>query len=312
MMRALLTLVLSLVLAGAATAAPVLKSEVVVTAAVVTVGDMFTDAGSFAEQPLFRAPAPGTSGVVSVEAVRQAAALIGLTAFASGDVLRVRVSRDATVVDQAALTALIATDLGNRGIVSPGITAETSYDQQGLTFNAEAVDPPARLVNLRYMPGNGTFAARFLIAGYDTPIDLTGHIELMVEAPHLVGTLRAGTVLQASDIEMKPVPLRYAESAGYAEEQDVIGKALVRQTRGGTALRAVDVTEPEMITRNQPVTIYFRDGPMTLSVKGQSLGGAAEGEPVQVLNLMSKKVLSAVAVGPGAVEIANTTAVAGL
>jgi flagella basal body P-ring formation protein FlgA len=308
----LLSLFLSLALIGVAAAAPVLKSEVMVPAPVVTVGDMFTNAGSLAEQPLFRAPAPGTSGVVSVEAVRQAAALVGLDEFASGDVLRVRVSRDATIVDPAALTQMIVSDLTNRGIVSNGITAETSYDQKGLTFNAEAVDPPATLVTLRYMPGNGTFAARFLIAGYDAPVDVTGHIELMVEAPHLVGTLRAGTVLQASDIEMKPVPLRYAESAGYAEEQDVIGKALVRQTRAGTPLRLVDVADPEMISRNQPVTIYFRSGPMTLTVKGQALGGAAEGEPVQVLNLMSKKVLSAVAVAPGAVEIPNITAVAGL
>jgi flagella basal body P-ring formation protein FlgA len=61
------------------------------------------------------------------------------------------------------------------------------------------------------------------------------------------------------------------------------------------------------------VTIYFRNGPMTLTVKGQAITGAAEGGPLQVLNLMSKRVVSATAIAAGAVEVsANPLAVAGL
>ena len=37
---------------GAAVAAPVLKSEVVVTGEIVTVGDMFEQAGALAQEPL--------------------------------------------------------------------------------------------------------------------------------------------------------------------------------------------------------------------------------------------------------------------
>ena len=60
---------------GAAFALPVLETEVDTANRVVTVGDMFKDAGSLASQPLFLAPAPGTTGTVSIDAVRDARTL---------------------------------------------------------------------------------------------------------------------------------------------------------------------------------------------------------------------------------------------
>src|SRR5438128_679650 len=96
--KLLLGLLFTATLAGATNAAPVLRAEVTVSAPVVTIADMFDDAGALGEQALFRAPEPGTSGIVSVEAVRQAAALVGLTQFSSDGVLRVRVARAAAVI----------------------------------------------------------------------------------------------------------------------------------------------------------------------------------------------------------------------
>ena len=64
-MKLIATLAFALV-ATAAQAAPVLRSEVTVNHPVVTVGDMFDDAGAAAEEALFRAPLPGTSGLVGL------------------------------------------------------------------------------------------------------------------------------------------------------------------------------------------------------------------------------------------------------
>ena len=62
-------------LLGATTlAAPALKGDITVIAGVVTVGDMFDEAGLAAEDALFRAPKPGTTGNVSLADIRAAAA----------------------------------------------------------------------------------------------------------------------------------------------------------------------------------------------------------------------------------------------
>jgi flagella basal body P-ring formation protein FlgA len=302
----------AIVFATAASAAPALRGEVTVTNAIVTVGDMFTDAGDLAGTPMFRSPAPGTTGTVTLDAVRQAAGLAGLTDYTADGILRVRVVRAATVIDEPVLTALITGDLVARGIVREGIVVDATFDQSELPLNAEAVPDPVQLVSLRYTPANGAFAVRRMIAGTDAPVDRSGRIELMVEAPHLVANRPAGAILVPEDIERRLVPLRNAESSGAAALDQLIGKQLTRQSRGGLMLRPTDVTEPRVVERNAMVTVILRQGPMMLTVKGQALNGASVGQPVQVLNATSRKILHGVALPSGVVEITTILAVAGL
>lgn len=293
-------------------ALPSLRENVVVTAEIVTVGDMFDDAGALAELAMFRAPKPGTTGIVDLGAVTHAAKIIGLTEFENVGIARVRVSRAATIIDQTTLGELITDDLINRGIVANDVTPQLYFDKSDLSFNAEAVEQPVRLINVRYMPGSSSFEARFEIAGTDLPVDVAGRIDLMVEAPHLVAPRPAGTILTPGDIEMKMVPLKYAETTGIVGLDQLVGKQLDRPARGGLMLRAGDVSEPLVVQRNQMVTVYLRSELMTLSVKGQALNSASIGQPVQVLNTVSKKILNGTALPNGGVEMTSTLNVAGL
>jgi flagella basal body P-ring formation protein FlgA len=298
-----------------ALAAPVLKAEVSVNHPVITVGDMFEDAGLLAERALFRAPAPGTTGIVSLDAVRAAAAKAGLTDYGQDGLLSVRVERRATVVDTAVLSGLISNDLAARGLVPAGAELHTRFSDPALSYNAEAVETPVTLVALRYQPGAASFAARFQIAGMELPIDVSGSIDLLVEVPHLAASLKAGAVLTPSDIEMKRVSLDFADQSGVESLDDLVGKQLRRNSRAGVMLKAADVTEPLAVRRNTEVTVLLRTGPMTLTVIGQSLGDAVAGQSVQVMNSVTRKILNGVATANGAVEIttaATKLQVAGL
>jgi len=313
LLKTLAALSVSLLAIQSAAAAPALKADVVVSAAIVTVGDMFTGAGVNAEEAMFRAPAPGTAGTVSLEAIRTAAARVGIADFDEMGLSKVRVAREGTAIDETVLTGLIAADLKNRGILTPGMSASTAFDTMLPRLNADDAANPARLVTLRYMPATGAFAARFAVSGVDKPLDVTGQVDLMIEVPHLSASLPAGTILSPGDVEMKRVPLRFAENSGLATADQLIGKSLQRPSRAGMMLKATDVSDPDVIVRNQAVVVYFRNGPMTLSVKGKALNGASSGQPVQVLNSLSKKVLSGVATADGSVEIkGGPLAVAGL
>ncbi|GLQ09009.1 hypothetical protein GCM10007913_09410 [Devosia yakushimensis] len=303
MIRTLLATFATALLAGTAFADPTLKADIAVSAAVVTVGDMFEDAGTAAEQPLFRSPKPGTSGLVPLADITAAAARVGIATFDTNGVSASRVTRAASVVDEARIAQLIADDLRQRGIMTDGMTADTLFNSPIAPINAEPVGTPASIVSLRYLPGTGTFTARLAIAGETQPLDVTGTIELLIEAPHLRASLPAGTVLGPDNIEMRPVALRFADGAGIAQPNQLIGMALTRQSREGMMLKPSDVTTPQIIAKNQLVTIYFRKGPMTLTVKGQAITSAAAGGPVQVLNLASKRLINATAISAGAVEV---------
>jgi len=297
---------LSLMLSTSAViAAPVLRADITVSAPVVTVGDMFEDAGVLAEQPLFRSPLPGTTGNVDLNAVRSATARIGLTQFDVNGLSQVRVSRAASIVDQTLLAELITQDLRHRGILGEGMTANMLFTNAPEAITVAASATPASLVSLRYLPGNGTFSARFSLSGVNQSLDLSGSIEISIDAPHLAAGLPAGTVLRPEHIIMRPMPIQQADAQGIATIDQLVGMSLNRQSRDGMLLRASDVSTPLSIAKNDPVTIYYRQGLMTLTVKGQAVTGAAEGAPLQVLNLMSKRVISATAIAPGAVEVSN-------
>jgi len=301
-----------LALPGAALAAPELKPEALVTGEIVTVGDLFTDAGLLAEQPLFRAPQPGTAGMVSVAAIRAAAAKAGLADFAAGDLTSVRVARDATLVDATTLGSLVAREMMSRNLVPAGVAIDTRFDIAP-EVEAAAVPEPVALTDLDYVPGGRIFTATFRVAGYQNPMRLTGRVQLMVSVPHLSQTIAAGDIITPADVEMKPVAYELATGTGIDSAADVVGKALKRNARAGLMLKLSDLTEPMVIRRNQQVTVLLRAGSMTLSVIGTALGDAAAGAPVQVMNTVTHKILTGTASGVGTVEIAaGPRAVAGL
>lgn len=303
LLKSLIVVSTSLLALHSAMAAPTLKANVMVSTAIVTVGDMFDGAGLRAEEAMFRAPAPGTAGVVPLDAIRAAALKAGLTEFDAEGIDRVRVARQGTAIDETMLTTLIAADLKTRGILTPGMTAQAAFDASLPLLTADDPTNPARLVTMRYMPASNAFAARFAVSGIDKPLDVSGQINLLIEAPHLAANLAAGTILSQADVEMKLVPLKFAEGSGFTAVDQLIGKTLQRPSRAGMMLKATDVADPDVVARNQAVTVYFRNGPMTLTVKGQALNSASLGQPVSVLNSLSKKVLTGVASANGVVEI---------
>jgi len=287
---------------GSALATPVLKADVQVVGAVVTVGDMFDDAGSLAGTALFRAPAPGTSGLVSLADIRNATGRIGLVNYDAGGLTGTMVSRAGNLVDDTTLATLIASNLTDRRLVPEGVTIETTLDVP-VSLKAEAAEEPARLTDIAYQPSAKLFTARFRIAGYDQPLDVTGRIDLLVSVPHLVGTLPAGSVLTPADIEMKQVPLEFTDRTGIADMGQLVGKALKRNTRAGLLIKTSDIEEPMIVRRNSPVTVVFRTGPLTLTVQAQSLGDASIGGSVQVMNSVTHKLLTGVAMADGTVEV---------
>lgn len=302
------TLALSVALScSCAFAMPLLKSDVTVSSAIVTFGDMFDNAGADAEKALFRAPNPGTEGNVDLHTVRQAASRIGVSSFDTNGLEQVRVSRSYALVDKAMLTELIEADLRDKGIVSGQMQVQAHFTESFEPLKAADTFQPVKLDALRYLPGSNSFTARYIIDGIASALTLSGSLDLLVDAPHLVSALPAGTVLGPEHIVMRPISARQADAQGIPHYEELIGKALNRPSRDGMLLRANDVSVPLTIAKNDLVTIIFQQGPMTLTVKGQAITSAAQGEALQVLNLSSRRIISATAISPGAVAVSTAS-----
>jgi flagella basal body P-ring formation protein FlgA len=80
-----------------------------------------------------------------------------------------------------------------------------------------------------------------------------------------------------------------------------------RQLRAGQALRVADLVKPDLVTRDQNVTLIYRTSGLYLTIRGKAIDGGAEGDVVNVMNLQSKRAVSGVVTGRGEVSISVAT-----
>ena len=122
--------------------------------------------------------------------------------------------------------------------------------------------------------------------------------EKMVDVLTYARSLTAGEVVQPGDLTYAKIPAFQAPQDLPRDAAEIIGKAARRPLKSGTAVASLDVTAAQVIKRDDMIAVAFHAEGMVLTLQGKALGGAAVGETLNVMNLTSKKVIQAVAVGP--------------
>ena len=74
-----------------------------------------------------------------------------------------------------------------------------------------------------------------------------------------------------------------------------------RQLRAGQALRVADLAKPDLVQRDQTVTLIYQSAGLYLTIRGKALESGTEGDVVNVLNLQSKRTVSGIVIGRGQV-----------
>ncbi|MDB5452214.1 MAG: flgA, partial [Caulobacteraceae bacterium] len=111
--------------------------------------------------------------------------------------------------------------------------------------------------------------------------------------------LNAGDVVQPEDVTWGEVAAHSAPADAPRDAEAVIGKAAKKPVRAGAAVAVRDLAMPRVIKKDDVVQVAFRAGGISLTLQGKALEAATLGEPFSVQNLASKKVIEAVATGPG-------------
>jgi flagellar basal body P-ring formation protein FlgA len=109
--------------------------------------------------------------------------------------------------------------------------------------------------------------------------------------------INANDLVQASDLEWSDEAVAGADAPRNPEE--VIGKAARFPLRAGAAVASRDLTSPKVVKRGDMISVDFNMEGVSLSLTARAMNDAAVGEPVQVTNPSSKKVIEAVATRPG-------------
>jgi flagellar basal body P-ring formation protein FlgA len=294
---------------------PALKTSVIVTSDVVRIGDLVENAGPVADIPIFRAPDLGTTGEVATDRILDAIRphqLIGIDTRGLADVIVTHASR-----------AIPAREIADR--IAQALAGQYGFDDaHNILVNLDGgvrtleVEPSAtgelRVIALAYDPRSMRF---------DVTFDLPDSVELRRQGARYTGTatetvdaiavdrtVESGEVLKTSDLTVLKRPKAQADSV-LTDANAVAGLAARHELRPGQPLAAADVMKPQIVLRNDSVTIVFQAPGVTLTLRGQAQDAGALGDTISVVNTESKRVIQAVVSGPDRVMVGpvNTTLV---
>lgn len=161
-----------------------------------------------------------------------------------------------------------------------------------VVLDAGAVQSAARRAGLDWSNAQGV--RRIVVRqGTASVAAARGNVEVLT----YVRSLSAGEIVQPEDLVWSKVAA--APSDAPRDADAVIGLAARRPLREGAVASLRDVTAPQVIKAGDLVNVTWSDGGITLSLQAKAVKNAAAGEAFMVQNTASKKVIEAVAIGPG-------------
>jgi len=290
---------------------PILKSEVIVTGDIVRIGDLIEHAGIVATVPIFRAPDLGYTGTVSADAVLEAVRNHALIGVETGDVRDVVVTRASRTIPAKDIEGAITQALSARFDLGPGKDIVVNFARDMRTMYVEPSAKGAlRVTHIDFDTYTGRFEATLEIptsAGKRSVVQLAGRAIATVEVATVARTVERGATLKDADVLMERRPRTEIGRGFVTNREQAVGFAARGTLQPGRPLRFAELMKPDLVQRNETVTLVYEVPGIVLSVRGKAAEGGAEGDVISVLNEQSKRTVQGTIVGPGRVVIFNSS-----
>jgi len=290
-------------------AAPALRREVTVSSELVRIGDLVDNAGVSARVPIFRAPDLGQTGTVSAARILEAVRPHGLPVVLTGGISEVAVTRASRVISLKDIESRIADVLAGQSGLGPAKSLAVTIDRDARPVYLEpTANAELQATRVSYDPRSNRFDVTFDVPGSRAArrvsLRYVGTIVTMADVAVLTRALNSGDVVKASDVAMARRPKAETPNDVLGSVVDAVGLATRRQLRPGEALSAADLVKPELVQRNEAVTLIYQAPGLLLTVRAKALDSGAKGDTVSVLNVQSKRTVQGTVTGPGEVTIA--------
>ncbi|MBV8649974.1 MAG: flagellar basal body P-ring formation protein FlgA [Alphaproteobacteria bacterium] len=304
----LLSLLLSAAIAAPALAQPELRGEVVVSAPVIRLGDLFSDAGPLADIIVAPAPAPGSKATYDAAWLDARAREQKLAWQPRSRYDQATVERASEAISAEAVTAELKREL--EGQLPPGLV-QLDLDNPGLRLFVPAGAPTTVAVdNLSYDARSGRLVAYVGTADDAERVRITGHVWRMIEIPVLSHPVTPGDAITERDVDMIAVHSDRLTQSFVMNSGDLVGKTPRHPIRPGEPVRPTDIQVPILIHKGDLVTIVLQTSTLTLTAQAKALDDGVQGGPIRVTNTRSGRVLDAVVMNQGTVSVPTGSVVA--
>jgi flagella basal body P-ring formation protein FlgA len=305
--RPLAIAIAAIAFAGAASAAD-LRSSATVSGDVVTLGDIFNDAGDAANVVVADAPPPGVANDISVSRISLVARRNGLAWHNTTGLTHITVARSGVAVPEAEVSAAIAAAITTRTPSLPA-TTKLQVDFSGGTAGVQVGENAARTVKVEQIAfngRNGSFDALLRAPADDLASPLrrvSGRAYAVTDVPVLLRDVAPGDVVHPQDVDWIKLPSDRVSQNIITSQTGLVGMSPRYPVRTGEPLRISDMQPPVVVQKGTLVDMSYVTGTLTLHARGRALQSGAIGETVDVLNPRSNRTVQGIIQGPNLVRI---------
>lgn len=280
----------------------VLREQVEVFGDIVTLGDLFENAGDESSVAVFRSPELGTNGVVAARRVAAAASQHGKQWPNPGGIRKVVVTRPGRLVTLDEIREVLS-----KHFVRDDEKWSVTFGRNAQPFHIdERITGPITIKRAHLQSTSGAFRAVVTVENAPHPIKdktFTGRAFPSVEAIVPTRVIERGAALTKDDVQVVELPRSRVSSSAIEDVEAAVGMAARQRLVMGRPIRRNDLEHPKLVTRNSIVTITYQVPGMVLKAKGRALADASRGQAVQVVNLQSKRTVEAEVTGTATVSV---------
>ncbi len=219
----------------------------------------------------------------------------------------ISVTRLARSIDGKDIEAQVGRALERRNGLGDAANLSLTFDRDPGDIRLDAGFTGAmQPASVRFDNRNGRFDVTLEIANDNglgaTKLRFTGTAVETVEAAVLARNVERNEVLKSSDVVIERRP-KSEVGVDAATRERALGMQARRQLRAGQPVRIADLVKPDLVQRDQAVTLIYESPGLYLTVRGKAIEGGTEGDVVNVMNLQSKRTVAGVVTGRGQVSI---------
>jgi flagella basal body P-ring formation protein FlgA len=152
------------------------------------------------------------------------------------------------------------------------------------------------------LPGNSTIGVRC-----ETPLPWTVYVSVRVKvmAPVWVAAraLGRGETLRNTDLQSQIHDLAGIQGSAITDLAQALGRQAAVPIAPGTILRSNLLRASRLVKRGEKVTILAKSGGIEVRMSGEALSDGAEGDSIQVRNVLTKKTIQATVTQEGHVQV---------
>ena len=303
------TLVLGACFGGAvqaAAAGALLRGHVLVDGPMVTLGDLFDNAGERADVQVLRAPPPGMHITVDTDWLTHVA-LVNNVSWKPRDLFdEAVIERTGLTIGHDQIAAALEAALAGRGAPAGSVVDIESRVQQMVV----ATDQSAKLIvrDLFYDRAANRFSAT--LAAGDSRLAVAGRLCPTVEVPVPNRAIGRGETVTAQDITLTRMREDQLRPATVTDAGALVGMAAKVALRPNAPVGGADLQRPLAVSRGALVALVLTYGGLFLEAEGRAIDQGSLGDTVRITNTLTNRTVEGVIEGTNRVRVSLTGPVA--